>query len=71
MKQLLNKYFPLGFVLTTLPVDVIINSVLRDNILKSIGQLSFPELIVASQPDKLSLITEKYISIIVSSDFNT
>lgn len=61
--------FSLGFILTTLPVDVIINSVLRDNILKSIGQLSFPELMIASQPHKLSLMTEKYISDIVSSNF--
>ncbi|XP_016659329.2 uncharacterized protein LOC100160532 [Acyrthosiphon pisum] len=51
-----------GFVLTTLPVDVILNSNLRDNILYSIGQLSLPELMIASQPQKLSLIVDQYIT---------
>ncbi|XP_060861457.1 uncharacterized protein LOC132938560 [Metopolophium dirhodum] len=51
-----------GFVLTTLPVDVILNSNLRDNILYSIGQLSLPELMIASQPQKLSLMVDQYIT---------
>ncbi|KAF0770310.1 Uncharacterized protein FWK35_00000802 [Aphis craccivora] len=50
-----------GFVLITLPIDVIVNSNLSNNILYSIGQLSFPELMIASQPQKLSLMVEKYI----------
>jgi len=58
--------FSLGFVLTTLPVDVILNSILRDDILYAIGRLSFPELMVASQPKKLSLIVDQYVSHIVS-----
>jgi len=56
----------LGFVLITLPIDVIVNSNLSNNILYSIGQLSFPELMIASQPQKLSLMVEKYIRNIVS-----
>jgi len=52
--------------LTTLPVDVILNSNLRDNILYSIGQLSLPELMIASQPQKLSLLVDQYITNIVS-----
>lgn len=56
-----------GFVLTTLPIDVIVNSNLSDNILYSIGQLSFPELMIASQPQKLSLIVEKYITNILEN----
>ncbi|XP_022161558.1 uncharacterized protein LOC111027479 [Myzus persicae] len=51
-----------GFVLTTLPVDVILNSNLRDSILYSIGQLSLPELMIASQPQKLSLMVDQYIT---------
>jgi len=56
-------------VLTTLPIDVIVNSNLSDNILYSIGQLSFPELMIASQPQKLSLMVDKYITNIVSLKF--
>lgn len=52
--------------MTTLPIDVIVNSNLSDNILYSIGQLSFPELMIASQPQKLSLMVDKYITNIVS-----
>jgi len=63
--------FSLGFVLTTLPVDVILNSILRDDILYAIGRLSFPELMVASQPKKLSLIVDQYISHIVSVRLKT
>lgn len=60
------KIFLLGFVLTTFPIDVILNSNLRDNILYSIGQLSLPELMIASQPQKLSLMVDQYITNIVS-----
>uniref|UniRef100_A0A2S2NSI1 Otoancorin n=1 Tax=Schizaphis graminum TaxID=13262 RepID=A0A2S2NSI1_SCHGA len=56
-----------GFVLTTLPIDVIVNSNLSDNILYSIGQLSFPELMIASQPQKLSLMVDKYITNILEN----
>lgn len=52
--------------MTTLPVDVILNSNLKDNILYSIGQLSLPELMIASQPQKLSLMVDQYITNIVS-----
>lgn len=52
--------------MTTLPVDVILNSNLRDNILISIGQLSLPELMIASQPQKLSLMVDQYITSSVS-----
>lgn len=52
--------------MTTLPVDVILNSNLKDNILYSIGQLSLPELMIASQPQKLSLMVDQYITNTVS-----
>ncbi|XP_025197043.1 uncharacterized protein LOC112595869 [Melanaphis sacchari] len=56
-----------GFVLTTLPIDVIVNSNSSDNILYSIGQLSFPELMIASQPQKLSLVVDQYITNILEN----
>lgn len=56
----------LGFVLTTLPIDVIFNSTLRDNIIYSIGQLSLPELMVACNPEKLPLLVSEYTTLIVS-----
>lgn len=52
--------------MTTLPVDVILNSILRDNILYSIGQLSLPELMIVTPPQKLSIMVDQYITNIVS-----
>lgn len=60
------KIFYLGFVLTTLSTDEILNSNLRDNLLYSIGRLSYPELMIATKPEKLSLIVDQYIKHIVS-----
>lgn len=59
----------IGFVLTTLPIDIILNSILRDNILYAIGRLSFPELMIATQSKKLSLMVDQYITHIVCFKF--
>lgn len=56
----------LGFILTTLPIDIILNSILRDNIIYSIGQLSLPELMIACNPEKLPLLVNEYTTLIVS-----
>ncbi|VVC44291.1 Hypothetical protein CINCED_3A001515 [Cinara cedri] len=57
-----------GFILTTLPLDVILNSILRDNILYTIGRLSFPELMIASEPNKLSSMVDQYITCILKNE---
>lgn len=61
----------LGFVLTALPTDVILSSNLRNDLLYAIGQLSYPELMIASKPDKLSLMVNQYIKLTVSFKIKT
>ncbi|XP_050528946.1 uncharacterized protein LOC126898698 [Daktulosphaira vitifoliae] len=50
-----------GFILTTLPIEIIVNSDLKHTIMYSIGKLSYAELLIAAPTSKITNLVQKYL----------